>query len=579
MSPPNSNACLLTPRPLGAGGVLLLLFASLPLFWNLGFLSLRFSESRWLFIVREMLSTGDWFSLQLDGEFYGDKPYLSYWAIAVAAKLFGGLDEGTARTPSALAATATVLLTGFLGARAFGRPVGVLSGFVLATSFGLVEQARLASADAWNLFFTTAAVALLAELRTHGRAPVALAFGACMGVGCQAKGLGAAAVPLSVAILDAARRLSSSAFPAPRLPLRTVAFAAVLVAAAFAGAYFAPFVLHRLQRGDWTLLELAWRENVVRAVKPFDHRDEGPLYYTYILPALMLPWGIWLPLALTRRIAAWRREPGAWIPLAAFVAAFAVYTASGSRRSYYILPAMPFASILTASFLLQRVRGEGGGPRGLSTAARLLELLAAATLLAVGIGVALVPLLPPRFGLSDLPAVGWVAFAALAAGLLLFAGVRRGWGRLVGIAWLGAAAAITLYNVGPGDRIRARSHIEKAFMEEVRAHLGGEPFCYFRIAPGGPLRFYGGPSPILNTVDEVVTYRERRRESLTPEESGRSHLQAPPAAFLVCRADAVPTLRAALDPEPVPVVRGTVAHLGPRDHFPAVEVYTLLRLP
>src|SRR5258705_2661210 len=83
----------LTPRDLA-----LLLLASAPLFVGLT-IGLGGSEGRWLLISQEMLRSGNWLEPRLLGEFYGDKPLLSYWLIALLAAPFGGVDEGLARLP------------------------------------------------------------------------------------------------------------------------------------------------------------------------------------------------------------------------------------------------------------------------------------------------------------------------------------------------------------------------------------------------------------------------------------------------------------------------------------------------
>jgi hypothetical protein len=100
-------------------------------------------------------------------------------------------------------------------------------------------------------------------------------------------------------------------------------------------------------------LALVFRENVVRYFNPFDHK--GPVYtYIYALPALMFPWApLWIA-ATAGTVRIWKSldEATRWL-LKAGILIFIFFTLSGSRRSYYILPILPFCALLTAVFVLQ----------------------------------------------------------------------------------------------------------------------------------------------------------------------------------------------------------------------------------
>src|SRR5262249_23136171 len=137
----------------------MLLLACAPLFVALGG-GLHGSEARWLFVSQEMLRSGDWLEPRILGEFYGDKPLLSYWLIALIATPSGVVDETIARLPSAIAGAGVVGLTALCAAPLLGRRQAVFAGFVVATSFSLIFWARSACADLVSLFFSTAAVAV-----------------------------------------------------------------------------------------------------------------------------------------------------------------------------------------------------------------------------------------------------------------------------------------------------------------------------------------------------------------------------------------------------------------------------------
>jgi 4-amino-4-deoxy-L-arabinose transferase-like glycosyltransferase len=95
-------------------------------------------------------------------------------------------------------------------------------------------------------------------------------------------------------------------------------------------------------------LYMVLRENVERFLAPFDHR--GPIYtYLTAVPVLVAPWTVLFLAAAASLAAAWRRAtPDArWI-LEANAIVLVLFSLSGSRRSYYILPILPFCALLTA---------------------------------------------------------------------------------------------------------------------------------------------------------------------------------------------------------------------------------------
>jgi 4-amino-4-deoxy-L-arabinose transferase-like glycosyltransferase len=515
---PNHSPADPAGERLRAADVGFLLLAASPFLWNLGALSLWYAEERWLFIVRHMRESGDWLSLVKDGEFYGDKPYFSYWAQAASAALWGGLTEASARFPSALAGIGTVLTTAWIAARTLGRSRARAAGLVLATSFSFAMFSRLATADLWNTFFSTAAIAAYLAIR---ESPTILRFvglGICLGLGGQSKGIPAIVLPVAVAACDLlglgfARRRER---PWRVFPWLRAALGAAIALAVFVGIYVGPFALAYARTGNWSALELVWRENFVRVLDAFDHRDEGPLFYCYILPAMMAPWTLWVPMAIAFGASRWNRHEGWRFLGLAFAVIFAMFTVSESRRSYYILPAFPWAAILTAGFLHECWEGAEAGAGGVARAWRLLARIPAWILfLASGVGAFLlvfggfVPSLHEAAG-PLIPSLVAFGFAFAAAAIVLGRGLLGVGDRLVAAGIFGIAWLVLGLNVTIVDALRSRSIVERGFASELRAKYPSEEFTFFSMARGLPARYYLGDGPLAKDADALASELERR---------------------------------------------------------------------
>jgi 4-amino-4-deoxy-L-arabinose transferase-like glycosyltransferase len=116
------------------------------------------TESLRAIIAAEFLRSGNWIVPTLYGDPLFTKPPGMYAAIALVSWPFGGVTEWTARLPSAIAATVTVLLMYFY----FRRQVGRLGGLVVATVMPLslmwLDKATAAEIDMMQVAWVTAAL-------------------------------------------------------------------------------------------------------------------------------------------------------------------------------------------------------------------------------------------------------------------------------------------------------------------------------------------------------------------------------------------------------------------------------------
>ncbi|MCK6188537.1 MULTISPECIES: glycosyltransferase family 39 protein [unclassified Pseudomonas] len=356
-------------------GALLLLLSvtAVLLLTGLGARDLWGPETRWANIALQMLQSGDYFDPYLKGVPYYDKPLPSYWLITATAHLMGGLGPWSLRLPSVIAAWLSVWLIYLLGERLFHKGTGLIAGWMLATTFYFLFWARVATADVLTVCGVLAAVWWYWRGPDDTRLGRYTVFFLLLALTSLLKGLIGFVLPALVLL----PHLLSEQRYRRHLNLR------LLLALLIAGAVYAvPFVLSHVY-GAATYgasgLALVFRENVVRFFDPFDHM--GPIYtYLIYLPAYTLPWTpCWL-LGLWLAVRNWRHTPPnvRWL-VAGLGLLFVFFTASGSRRSYYVLPLVPFAQLLAAWWLSERLRNNPARwPRwrnGFGIAAALMLLI------------------------------------------------------------------------------------------------------------------------------------------------------------------------------------------------------------
>src|SRR2546425_2611960 len=114
-------------------GLLLLCF--LLYFWELGQIPFyNYEESKEALVVWEIVNNGGWILPLRNGTELPLKPPLFHWCGALMALLSGRLNEFAVRSPSAVFATATVLVTFFFGQALWHWRGGAPSGPPLAAS-------------------------------------------------------------------------------------------------------------------------------------------------------------------------------------------------------------------------------------------------------------------------------------------------------------------------------------------------------------------------------------------------------------------------------------------------------------
>jgi 4-amino-4-deoxy-L-arabinose transferase-like glycosyltransferase len=325
-------------------------------FWSVAvFVSLTYiganglwgNEDRWAEIVREMRLTGDYFHPCINGVPYFDKPLLGYWFIALAAAITGQLNETAVRLPSAIAGLLALGATINIGRRLWSEQQARTAGWILLSTYGFLFWARTGETDIENMAAITLAVAWYWARRDKPGLLSYLIFYLICFLGAQTKGLAAIAVPVIVVLPDLLRKKRWKSY---------LSLSHVLALGLGLAVYMAPFVYSEMTRTGYQSsgLGMAFRENIVRYFRPFDHKEPFYIYF-YHLPQLIFPWtplilaAMWTAYTSIRRLD-W---PSKWLTIATTLI-FIFFTISGSRRAYYIIPIIPFCALMASLYLMMQ---------------------------------------------------------------------------------------------------------------------------------------------------------------------------------------------------------------------------------
>jgi len=346
------------------------LFAGLVLFSFLGSRELWTQEGRWAAIVSEMILRGDYLHPYLLSEPYYYKPLLSYWLVVSFSYLTGGLNEWALRLPSAIAGLVAVWSTYRLGIVLMSRRAALVAAWMLVTTVFFVFWSRVSSADMLNTAGIMLAVLWYFEHRDRRDFLSYTVFFLIVALTSLTKGLVGAAVPVIVMIPDLCSHGRWKTHLNSRLLLALIP--PLLV-------YFVPFLVSsHFDPGRYGTsgLSMVILENFTRYFQAFDHK--GPIYtYVLYLPLYLMPWIFLFAPAVWYTGRDWRalnadEKWAVWATLLLFL----FFTMSGSRRSYYILPVLPFATLVTANWVAKT------DARGLpSRLASYLTIFSAASLL------------------------------------------------------------------------------------------------------------------------------------------------------------------------------------------------------
>ena len=329
--------------------------------------ALTFHEIVFAQPAREMVREGRWLVPTIGGQPQFDRTPVTAWCIAGAMKLFGSEAEWVVRLPAVVAAIATALMIGALGARWFGARIGLWAGLMQTTTYYALAMGRLAEADMLVCATVTAAMFAFAAAHVDGPLPrsqarwLPWAFHGAVAASFMVKWALGPAFVLAACLAYAAAARDRSVVKFLLNPGGVLVQLLIVVPWLAAAYHYHPTVVEHIYinhfrrfNGDMGMLE--------------------PWYsYTYDVPLLLLPWTpLIVPAVAARRARRAPIEP-VWKLFAAwFVPGIVLLSCSSFHSRNYAIALMPPLSIVAAVGLEEYLRRRAASTR---TAGKLLPAI------------------------------------------------------------------------------------------------------------------------------------------------------------------------------------------------------------
>lgn len=307
---------------------LLLLAIALGFFLNIHAVPLfDLDEGAFSEATREMFLRGDFISPYLNGVPRFDKPAFIHWLQAASVSILGW-NEFALRVPSALAATAWVLVVYGFGRHLGDERSGLIAAITMATSLEIPVIAKAATADAvLNLFLTGTLLTafLFYKGRRHRDLYLCYLF---MGLGFLTKGPVAVAIPGAVTFLFYLSRGEWRAWLRAALnPFGIAIFLAV-------GLPW--YVLQYLKEGDAFIAGFFFKHNVGRFQEAMEGHSGSIFYYLPVILVGVVPYTAVLIKTLWQGKVLWRDELSRYL-IIWFALVLVLFSFSSTKLPHYVV--------------------------------------------------------------------------------------------------------------------------------------------------------------------------------------------------------------------------------------------------
>jgi 4-amino-4-deoxy-L-arabinose transferase-like glycosyltransferase len=275
----------------------------------------------------------------LNGETYGEKPPLFYYAVFACAKIFRWLpDEASMRLASSFAAIAVIVVFFLILKARFGLARTLYATAILGLTPLFYWQARYLQVD---MAFSAALVAALLTFFQYmetGRKVWYYLFFVCLALAFMTKGPLSVALAAPVIVLYCATERRWGAFLNRHTCPGILLFIAIVL----------PWYLAVYAREGFPYLyENILRQNFLRFFDAWSHKR--PFYYYFTtLPLDFFPFSLFLPLGLYVAVRNWKTDWRTRFFTLWFAWFFFFLSLSSGKISKYMLPALPALAVIVS---------------------------------------------------------------------------------------------------------------------------------------------------------------------------------------------------------------------------------------
>ncbi|WP_211474047.1 glycosyltransferase family 39 protein [Collimonas humicola] len=418
-------------------------------------------EGRYAEMAREMVATGDWITLRLNGIKYFEKPPLQTWMNALTFELFG-LGEWQARLWTGLCGLLGVVLVAFTGSRVFSPRVGFFAALVLGSSFlwaglGHINTLDMGLSGMMAIALCALLLAQRGDISNGEQRNWMLLCWAGMALSVLSKGLIGLLIPGAVLVLYTLFSRDWPIWKRLHLVLGLILFFAITVPW---------FVLISLKNPEFPQFFFI-HEQFQRFTSKIHNRYGPPYYFVPILILGIVPWlgvmfqSLWNAARESHTVSGFQPKK---MLLIWSIFIFVFFSISDSKLPSYILPIFPALALLIACHL------DKASSKAVTASAVLLLLPAVAGL---ALSWKIPALAKDAYSLPLLQAhVPWVfaasvvAFAGAGAALLL-ARRQKEWA-IVALAAAGfIGGQLLMYGHDPQGRYSAGIDLVPAINAEM----------------------------------------------------------------------------------------------------------------
>jgi 4-amino-4-deoxy-L-arabinose transferase-like glycosyltransferase len=351
-------------------------------------------------LAKNMLTSGDWVTMRLDGIIYLEKAPLIYWMIATFYKLFGVADW-VARLPVAFATIGLAVLSTLFGIWAFGKRAGFYAGLIMATCVGLFLFTRILIPDVMVTF--TIALAMwaflraldVAETRPHVWAAI---LAASLGAGLLLKSLIGTVFPVAAGFLYL---LVTRQLLVRRTWQRLRPFRGLLILLIIALPWHIlatlrnpPYIAWTLKSGPGLYHGFLWfyfvNEQLLRFLNmryPRDYNTVPRVYFWLFHFLWLFPWSVYLPAVAKLSYKPVDRAGQTRLLALCWAGFILVFFTFSTTQEYYSMPCYPALALLIGSAMATEGNWVRWGTRVLGG----ITALAAVGCIAVGFMVRNIP--------------------------------------------------------------------------------------------------------------------------------------------------------------------------------------------